>query len=93
MIEQFLKSSYKVLVIVAKVMFAHCYSSNNHKHAKGESYALLKSLVLSRRQTEATDGYSGVMPAESSWFCNGETARVVADCFCGRDNKVTTTCS
>ena len=52
-------------------MFAHSYSKNSHKRAKGESYALLKSSVLSiggemKRQTSDSwviSGYGCTNPA------------------------------
>ena len=56
-----------VVVVVEKVMFAHYYSKNSHERAKEESYALVKSSVLSRRRNAATDSWSPLSDAGSEF--------------------------
>ena len=60
-----------VVVVVVKVMFAHSYSKNSHEHAKEESYALLKSSVLSRQRDAATDSWSSRSDANSEFHVAG----------------------
>jgi len=60
-----------VVVVVVKVMFAHSYSKNSHERAKEESYALLKSSVLSRQRDAVTDSWSSLNDANSEFHVAG----------------------
>jgi len=52
-------------------MFTHSYSKNSHERAKEQSYALLKSSVLSRRRNAATDSWSSRSDAGSEFYVAG----------------------
>ena len=52
-------------------MFAYCYSKYSHERAKEESYALLKSSVLSRRGNAATDSWSSRSEAHREFHVAG----------------------
>jgi len=52
-------------------MFAESYSKNSRERAKGESCALLKISVLSRRQNEETNSWSSQITEHFSWKTTG----------------------